>query len=341
MQAIQLVEFGVESPDAARFQRVTLPDPSPGPGEVLVRMEAASLNYRDLMIARNRLYADVALPLVPVADGAGTVVEVGAGVTRFRPGDRVTTVYKPAWIGGRMRPEWQRRELGGPDDGVMRELACFPPYALAHVPAHLSLVQAATLPCAALTAWHVLERAGATSGQTVLTLGTGGVSTFAVQLARLRGARVIVTSSSDDKLARARALGADVGINYATTPDWSAAVLEATGGRGADVVVENAGAATLEQSLKALHMEGFVGLVGFLSGGEAHVPLLQAMLKRARLEGVSVASLESHERLLDAVAYAGLEPAIDSVYGFDALPEAYARLASGRHFGKIAIDFKA
>ena len=334
MRAIQLSAFGLDHLDL-----VDLPAPRPGPHEVLVRMEAASLNFRDHMVVNGDLYRGVPLPIVPVSDGAGTVLEIGEGVTRFKPGDRVTTFYKSRWIAGAMRPEWEGAEIGGPEPGVMRELACFDQYSLARAPAHLSSVQAATLPIAALTAWQTLELAQLTAGQTVLLLGTGGVSLFALQFAKLRGARVIVLSSSDDKLERAKALGADIGINYGTHPQWGPLVREASGGAGVDVVVETIGAATLAQSLEAVRMHGFVAILGWLGGNEAKLPLTPVVLKRVRLQGISVAPLEAHERMVAAIEAAGLEPVIDRVYGFAELRGAFEHLVAGRHFGKLAIDF--
>jgi NADPH:quinone reductase-like Zn-dependent oxidoreductase len=334
MRAIQLSAFGMD-----HLEPVDLPAPRPGPDEVLVRMEAASLNFRDHMLVNGDLYRGVQLPIVPVSDGAGTVQEVGPAVTRFKPGDRVTTFYKSRWIAGAMRPEWEGAEIGGPEPGVMRELACFDQYSLARAPAHLSAVQAATLPIAALTAWQALEQARITTGQSVLLLGTGGVSMFALQFARLRGARVIVLSSSDAKLARAKALGADVGINYTRHPQWGALVREASGGMGVDAVIETIGAATLAQSLEAVRMHGFIGVLGWIGGNEATLPLTPMVLKRVRLQGISVASLEQHERMVTAIEATGLEPVIDQVYGFGQLREAFEHLVAGRHFGKLAIDF--
>jgi NADPH:quinone reductase-like Zn-dependent oxidoreductase len=336
MRNLQLTAFGLD-----HLQQVDVPAPRPAPGDVLVRMEAASLNYRDLMLVRGDLYRGVDLPIVPVSDGAGTVLEVGAGVTRFKPGDRVTTFYKSRWIAGAMRPEWEGAEIGGPAPGVMRELACFDAYSLARAPGNLSSLQAATLPIAALTAWQALELAHVTTGQTVLVPGTGGVSLFALQFAKLRGARVIVLSSSDDKLERARALGADAGINYARQPQWGAAVREANGGAGVDAVVDTAGGATLAQSLEAVRMHGFIGLVGFVAGAEATLPLATAILKRVRLQGISVAPLEAHERMVAAIETSGLQPVIDHVFGFGQVREAFEYLGAGSHFGKVAIDFEA
>jgi NADPH:quinone reductase-like Zn-dependent oxidoreductase len=334
MRTYRLDAFGLD-----HLQLADEPAPRPDPGQVLVKMEAASLNFRDHLMVNGTLYREVPLPLVPVSDGAGTVLEVGEGVTRFRPGDRVTTFYKARWLAGTMRPEWEGADLGGPGPGAMRELACYDAYTLARAPSHMTALQAATLPIAALTAWKVLEQARVTTGQTVLLLGTGGVSLFALQLAKARGAKTILLSSSDEKLERAKALGADLGINYAKGPDWGAEVREATGGRGVDAVVETVGAATFAQSLEAVAMHGFIGIVGFLGGREAQLPLVPAILKRVRLQGISVASLEEHERMVRALEAIRLEPVLDAVYGFGELREAFGHLASGKHFGKIGIDF--
>ena len=334
MRAIRLSAFDLE-----HLQQVDLPAPRPAPNEVLVGMEAASLNFRDSMVVNGQLYRNVPLPMVPVSDGAGMVMEVGDAVTRFKPGDRVTTFYKSRWIAGAMRPEWEGAEIGGPEPGVMRELACFDQYSLARAPSHLSSVQAATLPIAALTAWQVLEQAHITTGQTVLLLGTGGVSLFALQFAKLRGAQAILLSSSDEKLARAKSLGADVGINYKQHPEWGPLVREASGGEGVDAVIETIGAATLAQSLDALRMHGFIGVLGWIGGMDATLSLSKMVLKRIRMQGISVAPLEAHERMVAAIEASGLEPLIDHVYGFGQLREAFEHMAAGRHFGKLAIDF--
>lgn len=334
MRAIQLSAFGLD-----HLQQVDLPAPHPRPNEVLVRMEAASLNFRDSMVVNGQLYRNVPLPMVPVSDGAGMVMQVGDAVTRFKPGDRVTTFYKSRWIAGAMRPEWEGAEIGGPEPGVMRDLACFDQYSLARAPSHLSSVQAATLPIAALTAWQVLEEARVTTGQTILLLGTGGVSLFALQFAQLRGARAILLSSSDDKLERAKSLGADVGINYKTHPEWGARVRDVTGGTGVDAVIETIGASTLAQSLEAVRMHGFIGVLGWIGGMDATLPLSKVVLKRVRVQGISVAPLETHERMVAAIETTGLEPVIDHVYGFGQLRDAFEHMAAGRHFGKLAIDF--
>lgn len=334
MRSIQLTAYGLD-----HLKLVDLPAPRPKPNEVLVRLEAASLNYRDHLLVSGNLYRGVTLPIVPISDGAGTVLEVGEAVTRFKPGDRVTTFYKSRWLAGAVRPEWDGAEIGGPYDGAMRELACFDAYSLAHAPSHMDSLQAATLPIAALTAWQALEQAHVTTGQTVLVLGTGGVSLFALQFAKLRGARVILLSSSDEKLARGKALGADIGINYRKTPQWGAAVREATGGVGVDAVIETVGASTFPQALEAVRMHGFIGAVGFLSGLDPQISLMHVILKRVHVQGISVASLEQHERMIAALEATQLQPVLDKVYGFEELPAAFEHMLAGKHFGKIGIDF--
>ena len=334
MRVQQLTAFGLD-----HLQLIDLPAPRPGPGEVLVKMEAASLNYRDHLLVNGQLYRGVNLPIVPVSDGAGTVLEVGTGVTRFKPGDRVTTFYKSRWTAGAMRPEWEGADIGGPQEGVMRELTCYDAYSLARAPSNLSSLQAATLPIAALTAWTALEQARVTTGQTVLLLGTGGVSLFALQFAKLRGARAILLSSSDAKLARAKTLGADVVINYVEHSEWGSIVREATGGIGVDAVIETVGASTFAQSLEAVGMHGFIGVVGFMGGIEAALSLTKIILKRVKVQGISVASLEEHERMVSAIESTHLAPVLDHVFGFEQLAEAFAYLVQGKHFGKIGIDF--
>ncbi|GLQ96945.1 zinc-dependent alcohol dehydrogenase family protein [Dyella mobilis] len=334
MRSFQLHGHGLD-----QLKLTQQPVPQPGPHEVLVRLEAASLNYRDVMLVNGPFYREIPMPLVPVADGAGIVQEVGKAVTRFKPGDRVTTLFKSRWLAGSMRPEWEGAEFGGPLDGVMREFGAFDAYSLVRAPSHLNSLQAATLPIAALTAWQALEQARITNGQTVLLLGTGGVSIFALQFAKLRGAKVILLSSSDEKLARGKALGADLGINYTKTPQWGAAVREATRNIGVDAVIETVGGSSFAQSIEAVRMHGFVGVVGFLGGFDTQLQLAPVVLKRLRVQGISVASLEQHERMLDAIETARLEPVLDQVFGFEQLPAAFEHVQAGRHFGKIGIDF--
>ncbi len=250
------------------------PDPRPGPGHVLIRVRAVSLNYRDLLTVEGKYNPKQKLPLVPCSDGAGEVVAVGEGVTRAKPGDRVCGIFAQRWIAGEPNRERLRSTLGGPLDGMLAELVVLDEEGVVTVPPHLTDEEAATLPCGGVTAWSALVTLGhLTAGDTVLLLGTGGVSIFALQLAQLLGLRALITSSSDEKLERARQLGASGLINYQKTPEWSGAVRELTGGAGVDLVVEVGGAGTLEQSLRSVRMGGTVCLIGNLAGLAAQVPL--------------------------------------------------------------------
>ncbi len=316
---------------------VEVPKPTPGPGEILVRIRAVSLNYRDLMTVKG-VYAGPARPgLVPVSDGAGEVEAVGPGTSRVRPGDRVCPIFGPDWIGGPVREALVARARGGTVDGVLSDYVVTPESAVVHVPAHLSFEEAATLPCAAVTAWSSLVAVGrVAAGDTVLVQGTGGVSIFALQLAKLLGARVIGTSSSSDKLDRARALGLDEAINYTTTPEWQDAVLALTGGVGVDHVVEVGGAGTLPRSLQAVRMGGTVGVIGVLTGRSEIDPTV-ILRRRVGLQGIYVGSRDLFEAMNRAVALHGLRPVIDRVFPFEEAPDAWRHLEGATHFGKIVI----
>ena len=305
-----------------RLAIVERPQPRPGPGQVLLRMKAASLNYRDLLVPRRGYGALTGeLPLVPLSDGVGEVLEVGAGVTRVAQGDRVCPAFFQAG-----------KSLGGPLDGVMQELVLLDERGVCKVPEHLSDEEAATLPCAALTAWSAIVVEGRTRpGDTVLVQGTGGVSLFALQFARLCGARVTVASGSDAKLERARALGAERGINYRATPEWSRQL------RGFDLVVDIGGAQSLPQSARAVRAGGIVCLIGVVSGQTAELPLGPVVTRRVRLQGISVGSREDFEPMLRAVGQHRLRPVVDRVFGFEELRAALDYLASGAHFGKICL----
>lgn len=317
------------------------PDPAPGPGEVLLRMEAASVNYRDLVVAR-RGYGRLsgALPLIVLSDGAGRVIETGPGVTRVKLGDLVCPVVAQSWLTGPFKEEHRQATLGGPLDGVMRELMVVSEDAVVRAPAHFSALQAATLPCAAVTAWSAVAGAAIAPGAVVVTQGTGGVSLFALQFARACGAVTIVTSSSDEKLARAKALGADFGINYRTMPEWHREVRRLTEGRGADLLIELGGAASLDESLRAVRPNGTVALIGVLSGAAAALNLGRVVTQNMRLQGVTVGSRDAFEDMVRAIAWHRLEPAIDERgYAFAEAGAAIAAIAQGRHFGKICIAF--
>jgi NADPH:quinone reductase-like Zn-dependent oxidoreductase len=322
------------------LKRTTRPDPVPQAGQILVKMQAVSLNFRDLMIARGHYFGGaVSANTIPVSDGTGEVVAVGNAVTRFRVGNRVCGTFFRGWIDGRT-PPGPVVSLGAPPaDGVLADLAVFHEQDTVAVPPHLSPEAAATLPCAAVTAWHgLVDNARVTSGETVLIIGTGGVSIFALQLARLAGARALVISSSDEKLARARKLGAEDGINYRTTPEWDAEVLRLTQGRGVDHVVEVGGAGTLGRSINAAAIGGRIQLIGVLTGRGGEPPSPYGLLgKQASIQGVFVGSRGHFERLNAAIAANRLEPVIDRVFSFEEAPAAYRHLEHGAHFGKVVI----
>jgi NADPH:quinone reductase-like Zn-dependent oxidoreductase len=314
-----------------------LPSPEPGVGEVLVRVRAVSLNYRDLMVVKGFYSKNLPLPLIPCSDGAGEVAAVGPGVTVFKVGDRVASCFFSGWDAGPLTDTAGKTALGGAVDGMLAEERVLPATGLVAVPGHLSYDQAATLPCAGLTAWNgLIESGGLKPGESVLVQGTGGVSLFALQFARMAGAEVIATSSSEDKLERVRALGASAGINYKTTPEWGATARELAGGLGVDHVVEVGGAGTLGQSLKAVKVGGHIAMIGVLSGaGEAGTtPIL---MKNVRVQGIYVGSRLMFEAMNRAIALNRLEPIIDRVFSFDQAREAYAHLESARHFGKVVI----
>jgi NADPH:quinone reductase-like Zn-dependent oxidoreductase len=334
MKAFRLHDFG--GPDGLRLDDV--PDPTPGPGEVLFRLRAVSLNYRDLLVAKGLYNPKLKLPFVPISDGAGEVHAIGAGVTRFKPGDRVVASFMPDWVDGPADDEKGRSALGGGGLGLLAEQAVLPERGLVVVPRHLSLEEAATLPCAGVTAWNALmEPPGIKPGETVLVQGTGGVSLFALQFARLAGARVIATSSSDQKLARAIELGATDGINYKTTPDWDKRARELTAGRGVDRIIEVGGAGTLPRSMRAVRVAGCIALIGVLSGPTGEVNPMPIVMKTIRAQGIFVGSRTMFEAMNRAIEISQLHPVIDRVFDFDQAPEALKYLESGAHFGKVVI----
>lgn len=327
-------------PKAASIDDLTLAEaatPEPQRGQVLVRMQAWSLNYRDLMVATGRYGIGGTAPnLIPVSDGAGEVVAVGPAVRRARPGDRVCPTFMQGWLGGEVIAEARQRALGGGVDGVLAEYVLVDQENLVQVPAHLSYEEAATLPCAAVTAWNALYGGRHLQpGETVLVLGTGGVSVFALQFAHLAGARVIATSSSTEKLARIRALGAAEGINYREQPEWQDAVRELTGGRGVDYVVEVGGAGTLPRSVAAARVGGQVALIGVLTGGQ--IDPAPIMRRNVTLRGIFVGSREMFEAMNRAIALHQLRPVIDRVFPFAQARDAYRHLQSAAHVGKVVI----
>lgn len=326
--------FGLEN---LRF--ADRPEPRPGPGQVVVRLRAAALNYRDVMMVEGRYNPRQPLPLIPGSDGAGTVAAVGDGVTRVKVSDRVCPLFAPRWLAGEPDRRSARGTLGGPLDGTLAEAILLPEDGVVPVPEHLSDEEAATLPCAALTAWNALVTEGdLKAGETVLVQGTGGVAIFALQLALLLGARVIVTSSRDDKLEKARALGAHEGINYRTTPAWGARARELTGGVGVDHVIEVGGAGTFPQSLHAVRLGGTISVIGVLAGATtSDLALTSILMNKLRVQGILVGHRESFEAMNRAISLHRLRPVIDRVFPFDEAPAAFAYLKSGQHFGKVGV----
>jgi NADPH:quinone reductase-like Zn-dependent oxidoreductase len=309
----------------------------PQPHQVVIKMKAASLNFRDLMVAKG-IYGKIPVPVVPLSDGAGEVVEVGDRVTRFKVGDRVCPAFMPNWTSGKASAEVQKTSLGAFVDGVLQEYTIFAESALVHIPEYLSYEEAATLPCAAVTAWNALfDGYDLKPGQTVLTLGTGGVSIFALQLAHAAGAKVISTSSSDQKIAMLKELGATHTINYKTTPKWDEAVMELTGGVGVDHVVEVGGAGTLNSSVKSTRVGGHVALIGVLSQGDFNP--INVLMKAITVQGVFVGSRSMFEDLNAALNVHQIKPVIDKVFPADKIVEALEYLESGKHFGKIVLKF--
>ena len=333
MKVIEIGEqFGIGNLRSTRRAK-----PQPGLGQVLVRLRAAALNYRDLLVVNGA--RQVPLPLIPVSDGAGEVVAIGAGVSRFEVGARVMPMFVQGWVSGPHPAQDQLPTLGGPLDGVLAEYAVWHESGLVGVPDGLSDQEAACLPCAALSAWNALFVAGALRpGQTVLLQGTGGVSLFALQFAKAAGARVIITSSSDAKLERALALGADHGINYRATPDWGSAA-RAYAPEGVDYVVEIGGTDTIGQSLLALRNGGQISLVGFVSGTKPQVDVSLVGMKSIRIKGIRVGNRDSMDAMLQAVVQHGIRPVIDRTFPFDQAGQALEYLSQGAHFGKVCIAF--
>jgi NADPH:quinone reductase-like Zn-dependent oxidoreductase len=314
------------------------PMPEPGAGEVLVRLRAVSLNYRDLLVIQGKYNPRMKLPRVPLSDGAGEVAEVGEGVTTWKTGDRVVLPFFPDWREGPLTRPKVATALGGEVDGLLREFAVISADALLPIPPHLSFEQAATLPCAGVTAWHGLFGAGnLRPGQTLLLQGTGGVALFGLQFGKMAGATTILISSSDAKLERARALGADHAINYKTEPEWDRRALEITDGRGVDVTLEVGGAGTLAKTCRATAGGGRISLIGVLSGIAGDVQLGPILHKALSLHGIYVGSRAMFEAMNVAIGHHGIEPVVDGVFPFAEAVAAVDYLKSGRHFGKIVI----
>ena len=331
MKAWRIPSFGIDNLELA-----TLPDPQPQRGEVVIKVHAVSLNYRDLMVVEGRYNPKMHLPRIPCSDGAGEVVAIGEGVTRVKVGDRVAGIFMQNWIDGEPDASKVRGALGGDIDGVLAELVVLREEGVVHFSEHLSFEEAATLPCAAVTAWNALIRAGRVkAGDTVVIQGTGGVSIFALQFAKMLGARVLGTSSSDAKLARAQVLGLDAGVNYRQYPEWDKWVVEQTGGRGADLVVEVGGGGTLMRSLRALRIGGALAQIGVLTGKGEGIEISLLLHRQVRLRGIYVGSRADFEMMNRAISQQQLKPVVDQVVSFAEVGKVLRQMQAGAHFGKL------
>jgi NADPH:quinone reductase-like Zn-dependent oxidoreductase len=335
MKAYELKQFGLEN-----LVLVEREEPRPGPNEVVVHFHAASLNFRDLMFANGTYNPRAKLPAIPLSDGGGEVVEVGSDVSQWKTGDRVCPIFNQSWLEGRPSLRKNRATLGAGDlDGVAREYGAFNENGLVKIPEHLSFEEAATLPCAGVTAWNALVESGRLrAGDTVLTLGTGGVSVFALQFSKMHGAAVIATSSSVEKLNRARELGANETINYRLTPDWDKEVLRLTNNNGVDHVVEVGGTGTLSKSVNSARVGGHVALIGVLASGGAFDPT-RILMKGVRLQGIFVGSRQMFEDMNSAIKTNRMRPVISKTFAFEELPEALKYMETGSHFGKIVLKY--
>jgi NADPH:quinone reductase-like Zn-dependent oxidoreductase len=339
MRAYQVRQFGLD-----HLEQVELPMLQIAPGTVLIRVHAVSLNYRDLMIVKGFYNPKMALPRIPCSDGAGEVVAIGDGVSRVGVGDRVCGIFMQRWLEGALTAERSKAALGGDVDGMLAGYALLAEDGVVRFPEHLSYEEAATLPCAGVTAWNALHYAGEPAnpvlpGETVVLQGTGGVSLFALQFAKMLGATVIGTSSSDEKLKRAYGLGLDAGCNYSEHPEWSKWVAEVTDGRGADRIIEVGGGGTFGQSLRAARVGGTVAQIGVLSGASTSeaLALTPILHKQLRVQGIYVGSRAMFEQMNTVIAKAELHPIIDRVFAFDQAREALLHMESASHFGKIVI----
>jgi NADPH:quinone reductase-like Zn-dependent oxidoreductase len=333
MRAYEIEKFGLDE-----LKLAERPEPRAGFGQVVVKVRAVSLNFRDLMVVKGQYNPKMKLPMVPCSDAAGEVIAVGEGVTRVKTGDRVCGIFMQGWLAGEVNEAVARTALGGAIDGVLAESVVLSQEGVVPIPEHLRFEEAATLPCTGVTAWHALVTRGQIkAGDTVVTLGTGGVSTFALQFAVASGARVIATSSSDEKLARAKSMGAWETINYKTTPDWEERVRKITGG-GADHVVEVGGLGTLMKSLRAVRMGGTVSVIGALSGGGVELSPVPILMKSIRVQGIFVGSREMFEAMNRAIVAHRMRPVVDRVFGFEEARAAIRYMESGAHFGKVVIS---
>ena len=327
-------EFGLDN-----LTIVERPSPTPGPGQVKLKMRCASLNFRDLLMVQGMYNPRQPLPVIPCSDGVGDVVAVGEGVDDQWLGRRVAPIFAQGWRCGEPTKAKLKTTLGGPLDGTLCQEMVVAAESVVEVPQHLSDAEAATLPCAAVTAWNaIVEQGGLSAGDTLLTLGTGGVSTFAVQFGDLIGAEVIVTSSSDEKLEKAYELGASEGINYGRDEEWGKTAKKLTGGRGVDLVVEVGGAGTLEQSVRAVRIGGQISLIGVLAGGIQELNVIPILMQQIRIQGIIVGHGEMFQRMNRAISHHQMRPVVDKVFAFDEVDEAFARMSEGSHLGKICVE---
>lgn len=332
MRVWQISSFGIDS-----LEFVERPTPSPEAGEVLVKVRAISFNYRDLLVVKGLYNPKMKLPRIPVSDGAGEVVAVGEGVTEWKPGDRVAGIFMQNWLDGPPTAAKSRGALGGDIDGMLAEFVVLDETGLVAIPDHLSFQEAATLPCAGVTAWNSLSAGDLKPGGTVLIQGTGGVAIFALQLARLRGARVLGISSSNEKLERAFTLGLDVGLNYKENPEWDRWAMDQTGGLGVDLIVEVGGLATLPRSLRAIRIGGAIAQVGVLSGAaDAAFPIATILHKQTRLRGIYVGSRQDFVDLNKAINLTHMRPVGENFHWSQAR-EALSRMEEASHFGKLVL----
>ncbi|MGI8495125.1 MAG: zinc-dependent alcohol dehydrogenase family protein [Pyrinomonadaceae bacterium] len=336
MKTYEIQQFGIENLSLVEREK-----PEPKANEVLIKFHASSLNFRDLMMVKGTYNPNLKLPLVPFSDGAGEVAAVGEAVTKWKIGDRISPIFMQGWIDGDIEFKKARTALGGDLDGCLREFGAFDENGLVRIPDHLSYEEAATLPCAALTAYHALFVSGCLKSEdSVLLLGTGGVSIFALQFAAISGCRTIITSSSDEKLQRAKALGADETINYRKNKDWDKNILELTEKRGVDHVIEVGGAGTMQKSLKAVRMGGHIAAIGALAAGENDISPGSIFMKSLKLHGIFVGSRQIFEQMNQFLClHDHLKPLVDKVFNFNDVTEALKHMESGSHFGKIVVKF--
>lgn len=340
MKAWVVADFGIDKLETRESAM-----PEPGPGEVVVEVHACSLNYRDLMTVEGKYNPKMPLPRVPLSDGAGVVHAVGEGVTRVKAGDRVAAIFMQNWLDGAPDAQKYRGALGGDIDGMAAQYVKLHSDGVVRLPEHLSYAQAATLPCAAVTAWSALHRAQGMfgkigAGSTVLIQGTGGVSMAALQLAKAMGARVLGTSSSDEKLERATALGLDAGVNYKTTPDWAEWALAQSDGAGVDLVIEVGGAGTFTQSLKAVRIGGSVAQIGVLSQSDEPMAVPLILRKQVRVQGIYVGSRADFEAMNGLLEQARIKPVVDREFAFAEMPEAFRVMRDASHFGKLVVRMR-